>query len=84
VVLPLNLRDQFLNIVQAPARSQRQFVGSGAIRAGSCRFLNRFQTGTKRLIHHPSKGSAQFLGNGSRSVQNVVVYGQCRSHMSTS
>jgi hypothetical protein len=80
VVLPLNLRDQFLNIVQAPACSQPQFVRSGAIRAGSRRFINRHQTGAKRLVHHPSKGNVERPGNTSSSAQEIVVYGQRHSH----
>ena len=53
MVLPLDLREQLLDIVQAPACSQAEFAGAGVIRTTLCGSLNRLQTGAKGLIYHP-------------------------------
>ena len=80
MVLPLDLRQQFLDIVQTSAGFQPKFVGSGLIRPGFRGLLNALKTGANRLIHDPAEGSAKPLGDRSRSVQNIVVDGQSRSH----
>lgn len=80
MVLPLDLREQFLEIVQVHACSQSQFVGAGAIRRTLCGILNRLQTSAKRLIYNPPEGRVQPLRNRSRRVEDVIVYSKCCSH----
>jgi hypothetical protein len=80
MILPFNLRDEFLYVVQTPACFQAQFVGSGAIGPGLGRFLDGMQTGAKRLVHHQSEWRVEFLRDRSRLVEHIVVYRQCRSH----
>lgn len=80
MVLPLDLRQQFLDIVQTPADFQPQFVGSGLIEPGFRGFLNDLKTGANRLVDDLPEGNAKPLRNRSRSVQNIIVYVQCRSH----
>ena len=80
MVLPFDLRQQGLNMVQIPPRAQPQFMGLGAVGSASRWFLNCLQTRAKCLIDHPPERRAQPRGNRSRSVQNVVVYDQCCSH----
>jgi hypothetical protein len=75
MVLPLDLRQQFLDIVQASAGFQSQFVGSGSIGSGSRGFRNGLKTGANRLIDYLPEGSAKPLCDRSRSVQNIIVYG---------
>lgn len=55
--LPLNLRDQLLDVVETPACLQSQFAGVSMIRSGSRRFFYRLQTGAKRFIHNPPEGA---------------------------
>ena len=81
--LPLDLRDQLLDIVQTPARLQPQLAGVSMIRSGSRRFLCRLQTGAKRLIYNLPEGAMQSFCQRSRPIQNIVFQGQCRSHADT-
>ena len=74
MVLPLDLREQFLDIVQIPAAAQSQFAGACVIGTAPGGLFNRLQTSAKRLIDHEPEGRVQLLRNGSRSVKNVIVY----------
>ena len=80
MVLPLDLRQQFLDIVQTPAGFQSEFAGSGLIGSGCRGFRDGLKTGAKRLIDYLPEGRAKPLCHRSRSVQNIIVYGQRRSH----
>jgi len=80
VLLPLYLRDQLLDVVQAPACFQSQFVRLGMIGMRPCRFLNCLQTGAQRLIYNAPERTAQSPRNRSCPVQNVVIDRQCCSH----
>jgi len=81
MVLPLYLRQQFVDIVKTPAGFQPHLMGSGLIGSDSGRLLNGFKPGANRLIDHLPEGSVKLLCNRSSSVQNIVIYSQCRSHV---
>ncbi len=81
MVLPLDLCQEFLDIVQTSAGFQSHFAGLGLIGVDSLRFFNNLETGTKCLIDHPPEGSVKPLRNRSRSIHDIIVYGQCRSHI---
>jgi hypothetical protein len=80
VILPLNLREKFLDIVQALPSSQPQPVGPRAIGAELRRFLDRMQTGAKRLVDHAPERRSEPLGNSPCFIQNIIVYSQRCSH----
>jgi len=80
MALPLDLRQQFVDIVQIPAGFQSHFVGSGLIGSGPRGLLNGLKTGANRLIDYPTERGTQPLCHRSRSVQNIVIQGQCCSH----
>jgi len=83
VILPLDLRQEHLDVVQIPSCFQPHLVGAGAIGPNARRILNRLQSGTQRLINHTAKGHIELCRNSFGFVQNVVVYGKCCSHMSS-
>lgn len=74
MLLPFNLRDQLLDVVQTPARLQSQFARMGMIRPGSRRLLNRLQSGAKGFIHNPTEGPMQLFCQRPRALQNIVFY----------
>jgi len=80
MILPFNLRQQVLDAVQIPARSQSHSMGLGMVGAAPCRLFHGLQAGSKRLVDHASEWLVQPHRDGSRSVQNVVINNQCRSH----
>ena len=80
MLLPLNLRDQLLDVVKTPSLLQSKFARTGMVGSGASRFLHHLQAGAERLIHHASERTVQSAGKRSRPVENVVVYGQCCSH----
>ena len=73
LILPLNLGQEGLNVVQIPPGFQSHLVGTGAIRPGSRRILHCLQSGTQGLINHLTEGLTKLCRNGFRLVQNIVV-----------
>ena len=80
MILPLDLRQERPDVVQIPPGFQPHLVRAGAIGSGSRGILNSLQPGTQRFIHDVAKRRTEFCRNSFRLVQNIVVYGQCRSH----
>jgi len=80
MILPLDLRQERLDVVQIPPGFQSHFMGTRAIGLGLRRHLNRLQSGTQRFIHHPAKGYMKFAGNRFCFVYNIIVDIQCCSH----
>jgi len=83
MILPLDLRKQFLDIVQTPAGFQSHLVGAGMVRPGFRRFFNGLKTRPERLVDDLSEGSSKPPGNGPGSVKNIVVQIECGSHIGT-
>ena len=73
MILAFDVRQQLLDIVQTPACSQTELAGFGTVRAAFRRSFNGLQAGAKRFVDHLPERRAQFLGNRSRPVQNIVV-----------
>ena len=80
MVLPLDLRQKLMDVVQIPSGLQPQFMGAGLIESSLRGFLDGMKTGSNRLIDHPPERSVQPLRNRSSSVQNIVIDGECGSH----
>ena len=80
MILPLDLRQERLDVVQIPPGFQPHLARAGAIGSGSRSILNGLQPGTQRFIHHVAKRRTEFCRNSFRLVQNIAVYVQCRSH----
>jgi hypothetical protein len=81
MILALDLRQEFLNVIQIPSGFQSHLMGTSAIRAALGRRLNCQQARAQRLIDNLPEGRVEFRRDGSRFVQNVVVYDQCCSHV---
>ena len=66
MILPLDLRQQFLDIVEIPAGFESQLMRLGMIRSLFRRLLNAVKPGTQSLIDYPPEGSAEPPCDGSR------------------
>ncbi len=81
MILPLDLSQEFLDVVQIHSGFQPHLVGSSVIRPTSWGSLNRLQSEAQRFIYHAAEGRIELCRNRFRFVQNIVVYGQCCSHI---
>ena len=81
MILPLDLGNEFVDVVQTPSGSEAQVSGLGAIGFGSGRLFNSLKAGAESLIYHPPKRGMELLCQRSGFVQNIVVDGECCSHV---
>ena len=80
MALSLDLRKQFMDVVETSACFQPQFVRASVIGPTLCGLPNGVKTGANRFIHYSSERSANRRGYRPHTVQDIVVYCQCCSH----
>lgn len=79
--LPLDLGDQFLDVVQTVPSLQSQSARLCAVRLSLKRFLDRLQPDSQRLVNHAAEWCSKSLRGRACAIQYVVVDGQCCSHV---